>query len=65
MQFARLTFAIAGVSGALATLPLYFLEEQINQRTPLPITHPKFYYGFVGVVLAWQILFLIISRFCS
>ncbi len=62
MQFARAVFTIAGVSGVLATLPLYFLEKQISERTPPPITHPEFYYGFVGVVLAWQILFLIISR---
>ena len=25
------------------------------------MTHPEFYYGFVGVVIAWQVAFLIIS----
>ena len=25
------------------------------------ITHPEFYYGFVGVTLAWQVVFLVIA----
>jgi hypothetical protein len=27
-----------------------------------PVTHPEYYYGFVGCALAFQVLFLIISR---
>lgn len=26
-----------------------------------PVAHPEFYYGFVGVALAWQVAFLIIA----
>ena len=29
------------------------------ERLPPPLTHPEFYYGFVGVALAWQLLFLL------
>jgi hypothetical protein len=27
-----------------------------------PITHPEHFYGFIGVALAWQFLFVVISR---
>jgi hypothetical protein len=35
--------------------------ELIGQKDPPPITHPGFFYGFVGTVLAWQIAFLVIA----
>ena len=62
MKFARLVFLIAGVYGVLVVLPQYFLESRIGRDTPPPITHPVFFYGFIGVTLAWQVVFLIISR---
>jgi hypothetical protein len=62
MKFARYTFLIAGIYGVLALLPMYFLEEKNNLDYPPPITHPEYYYGFIGVALAWQFAFLIISR---
>jgi hypothetical protein len=43
-------------------LPQYFLEAKTGRDFPPAITHPEYYYGFVGVALAWQIVFLIISR---
>ena len=61
MKFARWTFGVAGVYGVLAILPLYFLEGRIAQETPPAITHPEFFYGFVGVGLAWQLAFLCIA----
>jgi hypothetical protein len=27
-----------------------------------PLTHPGFYYGFIGVALSWQVAFLIIGN---
>jgi hypothetical protein len=30
-------------------------------RLPPPITHPEYFYGFVGVTLAWQLVFLLIA----
>ena len=62
MKFARLVFLIAGIYGLLVMLPQYFLESRIGRDTPPPITHPEFFYGFIGVTLAWQVVFLIISR---
>jgi len=61
MNFARWVFRISGVVGALMLLPLYFLEQQIGNDLPPPITHPEFYYGFIGVTLAWQLAFIVIS----
>lgn len=62
VRFARWVFLLAGIFGILETLPLYFLESTLGRTQPPPINHPEFYYGFVGVVLAWQIAFLLIAR---
>jgi hypothetical protein len=62
MKFARYVFLIAGIYGLIVLAPLYFLEARIGQDTPPAITHPEYFYGFVGVGLAWQLLFLIIAR---
>jgi hypothetical protein len=62
MIFARLVFLIAGIYGLIVLLPLFFLEEKTGRDLPPPITHPEYYYGFIGVAVAWQILFLILSR---
>ena len=43
-------------------LPLYFMEAQTGRDYPPPITHPEYYYGFIGVGVAWQLAFLVISR---
>jgi hypothetical protein len=60
--FAKRVFLIAGVYGLLILPPHYFLEERIGRDTPPAITHPEFFYGFVGVAIAWQVAFLIIAR---
>ena len=62
MKFARILFTVAGVYGILVLLPQYFLEEKTGLDNPPPINHPEYYYGFVGVALAWQVAFLIIAR---
>jgi hypothetical protein len=62
MAFARWVFRIAGLYGLAALLPQYFLVEQIGRDDPPAITHPEYFYGFIGVALAWQVAFLIISR---
>jgi hypothetical protein len=62
MRFARLVFLIAGIYGLLALVPLYFMEQQTGRDYPPPITHPEYYYGFVGVAVAWQLAFLVMSR---
>ncbi|HEX8652665.1 MAG TPA: hypothetical protein VF708_17755 [Pyrinomonadaceae bacterium] len=62
MRFARRLFLIAGIYGLLVLLPQYFLEAKNGRDFPPAITHPEYYYGFIGVALAWQILFLIVAR---
>lgn len=61
MKFAKRVFLIAGIYGLIVVLPLYFLEEKTGRDYPPAITHPEYYYGFVGVTAAWQILCLMIS----
>jgi len=62
MKFAKLVFAVAGIYGLIVLLPQYFLEEKVGRDLPPPITHPEFYYGFIGVAVAWQILFLLLAK---
>lgn len=62
MKFAKYTFLVAGIYGLIVLLPQYFLETRIGQDQPPPITHPEFFYGFIGVAVAFQLVFLIISR---
>ena len=61
MKFSRWVFNIAGVYGVISVAPLYFMEQSIGGQDPPPITHPMFFYGFVGVTLAWQLLFFAIA----
>jgi hypothetical protein len=61
MKFAKRVFLISGIYGLSVVLPLYFLEEKTGHDYPPPITHPEYYYGFIGVTAAWQILYLMIS----
>jgi hypothetical protein len=61
MRFAKVVFWIAGVWGVLVITPLYFMFDRINRADPPPITHPGFFYGFVGAALAWQIVFFLIA----
>lgn len=62
MKFAKVSFLIAGIYGLLALLPQYFLEDYNGRHYPPPITHPEYYYGFLGVAVAWQALFLVLAK---
>ena len=61
MRFAKVIFWIAAIWGVLVITPLYFLFETIGRQDPPPVTHPGFYYGFVGCALAWQFAFIVIA----
>lgn len=61
MKFARWTYLLAGIYGLLVLVPQYFLEAKNNIDYPPPINHPEYFYGFIGVAVAWQIAFLIIA----
>jgi hypothetical protein len=61
-RFARRVFLVAGIYGVLIVLPQYSLESTIARDFPPAITHPEYFYGFIGVALAWQVAFLLIAR---
>jgi len=61
-RFARRVYTFAGIYGVLVMFPQYFLEDRIGRDTPPAITHPEYFYGFIGIVLAWQLAFLVIGR---
>jgi hypothetical protein len=61
MRLARRIFQWAGIYGVVILVPQYFLESRIATDFPPAINHPEFYYGFLGVALAWQILFFVIA----
>ena len=61
MKFAKTIFWCAGAWGVLVVTPMYFLYSKIGRYSPPPATHPEIYYGFVGVTLAWQFVFLLIA----
>ena len=61
-MFAKRVFMTAGVYGLVVLVPQYFLEDRTGRDFPPPITHPEYFYGFIGVAVAWQIVFLMISR---
>lgn len=61
MKFAKIVFLVAGIYGLVVMLPQFFLEQRIGIDTPPPITHPEYFYGFICVVIAFQVLFLILS----
>jgi hypothetical protein len=61
VKFAKIVFRVAGTYGLLVLTPIYFMENKIGRDTPPAITHPEYFYGFIGVGLAWQLLFLVLS----
>jgi len=62
MRFARIVFLVAGIYGLIVLVPQFFLEGKIGADTPPPITHAEYFYGFICVAVAWQVLFLVLSR---
>lgn len=62
MKFAKTVFLVAGIYGLIVFLPAYFMEAQTGRDYPPPITHPEYYYGFIGIGVAWQLAFIVISR---
>lgn len=61
MQLAKRVFLVAGGMGFLLVLPAYFVESFSAKLNPPAIEHPDFYYGFVGVVAVWQLVYWLIG----
>jgi hypothetical protein len=62
MLFGRWVFRIAGIYGLAVLLPQFVMEERVGHDYPPAITHPEYFYGFVGVAVAWQVAFLIVAQ---
>jgi hypothetical protein len=62
MRFAKIVFLLAGIYGLLILTPIYFMEGKIGRDAPPAITHPEYFYGFLGTAFAWQVLFLVLSK---
>lgn len=62
MRFARFVYSIAAVYGFLSLTPLYFLKDRLGASAPPAVTHPEFYYGFVGLALVFQVIFLFVAH---
>jgi hypothetical protein len=62
MKFSRNVFLLGGIYGLLVVTPQYFTEAWVGRKFPPAITHPEYFYGFVGAIVVWHILFLVISR---
>jgi hypothetical protein len=61
-RFARLLFFWSGIVGIAGLLPQYFLEDKLGRDFPPLLNHPEYFYGFIGVALAWQLACIVISR---
>jgi hypothetical protein len=61
MSFSRTVFGAAAIYGLILLLPLYFLEASIGSNSPPPITHPEYFYGFVGTTSVMQLVYLAIA----
>ncbi len=61
MKFAKYTFWAIGIYGMVVVFPMYFFEGQIGADYPPAITHPEYYYGFIGAVLTWHLAFFLIG----
>ena len=61
-RFARRVFTVAGIYGLIVMVPQYFLAARISRDTPPAITHLEYFYGFIGLAVAWQFVFLLIGR---
>jgi hypothetical protein len=61
-RFARRVFTGAGLYGLIVMLPQYLLADRIGRDTPPVITHQEYFYGFIGLAVAWQFVFLCIGR---
>lgn len=61
-KFARRVFFWSGVYGIVVLAPQYLIELGFGPSQVAEITRPEHFYGFVGIALAWQMVFLIIAR---
>jgi hypothetical protein len=62
MKFAKRVYLIAGIWGVFILGLNFFNERGVALNDPPALNHPEFFYGFNAIGLAWQVLFLLLSR---
>jgi hypothetical protein len=62
MKFTRAVYGIAAAYGIISLPPLYFLLDKVGRDAPPAVTHPEFYYGFLGVTFLWQVVFVMMAK---
>lgn len=62
VKAASIIFRVAGIYGLVVLAPQFFMEGRVARDFPPPITHPEYFYGFIGTALVWQFVFLIIAK---
>ena len=61
VKSAKLIYRIAGIYGLVVLLPLFLAEDLIGRQAPPPITHPEYFYGFLGAATVMQLVYLTIA----
>lgn len=61
-RFASRAYTAAAIYGLLVLVPQYFLLDRIATTAPPAVTHPEYFYGFVGLGVVFQLVFLLIGR---
>lgn len=56
--FAKRVYLVAAIYGFIVLVPQYFLEASLVP----PTMHPEQFYGFIGLALVWQFVFVMIAR---
>jgi len=62
VKAAQIIFWSAAIWGFVVLIPGLFGEAALGVAMPPAITHPEFYYGFYGVALVFQLIFVMIAR---
>jgi hypothetical protein len=61
MRSTRIVYGLAATYGFVSLVPLYFLLDKIGRDAPPALNHPEFYYGFLGVALLGQIIYVLMA----
>lgn len=61
MKSVRIIFGTAAAWGFLLLVSGLFGEARFNAAMPPAISHPEFYYGFHGLALVFQLIFVMIA----
>jgi len=61
VKAARIIFGLAAAWGFIALTPGLFGEVSFSIAMPPAITHPEFYYGFYGLAMVFQLIFVLIA----